>query len=70
MLQNLNNTSTGVSKRRTRRPSIVDEHDKHHIIRIVRIQPRLTYEALKEVTGHNFSKSTAYHILREYGLTN
>ena len=70
VLQNLNSTLTGVSKRRTGQPSIVDEHDKRYIIHTVRIQPHLTYKALKEATGHNFSKSTAYRILREYGLTN
>ena len=70
VLQNLDYTLTGVTKRRLGRPSIVDEREKCRIIHTARIDPRMTYEALKEAIEHNFSKSTVYRILREYGLTN
>ena len=60
----------GVSRPRSGRPSIVTDRDRRHIIRIARVSPRLTYTELKQETGHNFSQSTVYRILREYGLTN
>ena len=60
----------GELRPRTGRPSIVTDRDRRHIIRIARINPRASYQELKEKIGHNFSQSTAYRILKDYGLTN
>lgn len=70
VIQNTSLQQNGESRARSGRPPIVTDRDRRHIIRIARVNPRATYQELKEKTGHNFSKSTAYRILKEYGLTN
>ena len=60
----------GESRPRSGRPPLATDRGRRHIIRIARVNPRLTYEKLKEEAGHNFSQSTVYRILKEYGLTN
>ncbi|KAK0512441.1 hypothetical protein JMJ35_005569 [Cladonia borealis] len=60
----------GESRPRSGRPSIVTDRDRRHVIRTARVNPRITYQKLQEETQLNFSHSTFYRILREYGLTN
>ncbi len=60
----------GVRKPRSGRPPIVTDRARRHIIRIARLNPRITYEDLKKESGHTYSKATAYRIFKEYGFTN
>ncbi|KAL2037000.1 hypothetical protein N7G274_010285 [Stereocaulon virgatum] len=60
----------GISKPRSGRPTIVNDRARRHIIHITRLNPQITYEDLKKESKHHYSKATAYHILRDYGLTN
>ena len=59
-----------VSQPRTGRPNLLTIRDHRHLIRTVRLNPRIKYRELLEKTGLSCSKSTAYRALKAYGLTN
>ena len=69
----INQASTrpnGESKPRTGRPPKLSDRDKRHVIRVTRMDPRITYARLKLQYGLDCSTDTIYRVLKEYGLTN
>ena len=60
----------GVSKPRSGRPKSISIRDQRHIIRIARLEPKITYRDLQEKTGIDCHRKTIYRILKNYGLTN
>jgi len=46
------------------------ERDERLILRIVRLQPGITYKELVEASGCLLSHDTLYRILKQYNITN
>ena len=65
-------TTTGSLALATRvgRPKIHNDRDDRKILRIIRINPKITYAGLRREAGLEFSRSTYYRILRANGITN
>lgn len=57
-------------KPRIGRPPKLSNRDKRHIIRVTRIDPRITYARLKLEFRLDCSTDTIYRVLKEYGLIN
>ena len=51
-------------------PGIFSDRDRRRIIRLTRINPRITYAQLRTEAGVQCSRSTLYRTLKDYGLTN
>ena len=67
-LASLRNNHT--SRPRTGRLQATSDRDQRYIIRLVRINPRITYAELKSELGLKYKRSTIYRILKHYGLKN
>jgi transposase len=55
---------------RSGRPSALAKHDKRLILRIIRKNPKITYQVLKQEAGITVHKSTLYRMLKEEGIIN
>ena len=60
----------GESKPRSGRPKATDDRDERTLLRLVRIDPKISYTDLIEQSGVQCSRSTVYRILHEAGITN
>jgi len=60
----------GQSKSRSGRPKKLSLRDERHIIRVVRLDPKITYRNLLTKTGIDVSAKTVYRLLKEKGITN
>ena len=60
----------GISKPRSGRPKALSARDERYLIRIARLQPKLSYHELTEQAGIQCHRVTVYRILKEYNLTN
>ena len=60
----------GESRPRIGRPPKLSDRDKRYLIRVTRMDPRITYARLKLQCGLDCSTDTIYRVLKEYGLTN
>ena len=58
------------SKSRSGRPGILSNRDRRRIIKLARINPRITYAQLRTEVEVQCSRSTLYRTLKDYGLTN
>ena len=58
------------SKSRSGRPRIFSNCDRRRIIKLARINPRITYAQLRMEVEVQCSRSTLYRTLKDYGLTN
>ena len=58
------------SNPRSGRPSKLSDRDRRYIIRLARVNPRITYEHLRSEAEVQCSRSTLYRVLKVYGLTN
>lgn len=52
------------------RPRSYTDRDERSLLRIIRTQPKLTYEEVKRQACIDFSKDTIRRILKEYGIAN
>jgi Transposase len=55
---------------RSGRPPILKRHDKRLILRIIRKNPKITYQVLKQESGVTVHKNTIYRMLKSEGITN
>ena len=55
---------------RSGRPKATKSRDERTPLRLVRIDPKLTYRDLIKKSGVQYSQLTVYRILRESGITN
>ena len=69
-LQKHSERNNGKSKSRSGRPGIFSDRDRRCIIKLARINPRITYAQLRTEVGVQCSRSTLYRTLKDYGLTN
>ena len=60
----------GQSDSRSGRPRATDDRDERTLLRLIRIDPKITYEDLIEKSGVQCSQKTVYRLLREAGITN
>ena len=60
----------GESIRRSGRPKKLSLRDERHIIRVVRLDPKITYKNLLAKTGVDVSTKIVYRLLKEEGITN
>ena len=59
-----------LSKPRNGRPKKYTDRSQRAIMRIIKSNPKITYAALLERLGSQFSKATIYRILKAHGVTN
>ena len=69
-IQKASTRNDGESKSRSGRFILLSIRDQRHIVRIVRINPRINYTDLRLQAGLICSRTTVYRTLKEYGLTN
>jgi transposase len=60
----------GQSKPRSGHPKKFSLRDERHVIRVVRLDPKIIYRNLLAKTGVNVSVKTVYRLLKEEGITN
>jgi transposase len=58
------------SKSCSGRPKKLSLRNKRHVIRIVRLDPKIIYKNLLAKTGIDVSAKTVYRLLKEKGITN
>ena len=69
VLERLHTTSSGVSKPQSGRPSVITPRAARLLIRTVRIEPKIKWRELKQVTGLNFDSRTLNRILEANGIS-
>ena len=55
---------------RSGRPPALSKNDRRNILRIVRANPKITYQALRHEAGVAVHKNTLYRLLQKEGITN
>ena len=60
----------GKSMPRAGRPKVLDLRDQRTILRIIRLDPRITYRRLIEQSGVTCSQRTVQRMLKEHGIKN
>lgn len=60
----------GASKSRPGRPKALSERDERHLLRVVRLQPKISYSDIVEKTGLECHRKIVYRILKDHGITN
>ncbi len=60
----------GQSRPRSGRPAMLSARDTRHLIRIARVNPRISYKELKIQAGLACSRTTIYRALKSYELIN
>lgn len=68
--QRLNISPEGLNQHRTGRPKSLNQRDQRHIIRVVRRDPAITYQLLREKTGVIVSNRTISRLLDVYNIKN
>jgi transposase len=66
-IQRILHQNDGKSSPRSGHPQSYTERDKRHIIQLIKRDPFITYQAIRERTGLNVSSTTFLTILKESG---
>lgn len=60
----------GNSVQRTGRPKSYTDRDERRILRIVQLEPKITYQNITRLTGIEISRGTLYNIISKHGIKN
>jgi len=68
VLQRIEQRNTTADLPRSGRPCICNNRDQWHIIRQVRLSPKIKYEELRRATGLEFRREVLRCILQDHGI--